>query len=200
MTEAIGIFGGTFDPPHLGHLILAAEALSQLELTRVIWVLTPQPPHKPERPITDHFHRFEMIKRAIANSPRFELSTIESERPGPHYTIDTIDTLQNRNPSARLMLLLGGDSLRDLPTWHKPGEIVTAVHGFGVMRRPGDEIDLSALNNSLPGLKSKVHFFDTPQLEISSSTIRERIANGGHYRFYLPVEVYDYIQKYRLNH
>ena len=198
MTEFIGIFGGTFDPPHLGHLILAAEALNQLQLTRVLWVLTPQPPHKPERPITPLPQRLEMLKRALGSAPGFELSTIESDRPGPHYTLDTIDLLQAKFPSARLVLLFGGDSLRDLPTWRRPDEIITAVNAFGVMRRPGDEIDLPTLERSLPGLSAKVRFVNTPQLEISSSSIRQRVATGGHFRYFLPAGVYDYIQQTNL--
>jgi nicotinate-nucleotide adenylyltransferase len=198
MAESIGIFGGTFDPPHLGHLILAAEALSQLQLTRVLWVLTPQPPHKPERPITPFPHRLEMLKRTIGNAPGFELSTIEIDRPGPHYTLDTLDLLQARYPSARLVLLIGGDSLRDLPAWNRPDELITAVNALGIMRRPDDEIDLQTLERSLPGLSAKIRFVDAPQLEISSSSIRQRIASGGHFRYYLSSAVYDYIQQNNL--
>lgn len=198
MPEYLGIFGGTFDPPHLGHLILAAEALSQLQLTRVLWVLTPQPPHKPERPITAMEHRLEMLKRAVGTTPGFELSTVEIDRPGPHYTLDTIDLLQAQYPLARLVLLVGGDSLHDLPTWNRPKELIWALHSFGVMRRPDDAIDLKALESQLPGISAKVRFFETPQLEISSSTIRQRIQTGGHFRFFLPASVYDYIQKNNL--
>jgi len=198
MAETIGIFGGTFDPPHLGHLILAAEALNQLQLTRVLWVLTPEPPHKPDQVITVLHHRLEMTRRAIGNVSGFELSTIEIDRPGPHYTLDTIDRLQARHPSARLVLLIGGDSLRELPHWNRPDELVTAVHAFGVMRRPGDVLDLSELEKTLPGLKNKLRLFDTPQLEISSSSIRQRVASSGHFRFYLPQDVYEYIQKLKL--
>ncbi len=195
MAESVGVFGGTFDPPHLGHLILAAEALNQLKLSRVLWVLTPQPPHKPDRPITPLPHRLEMLKRAIQHAPGFELSTIEVDRPGPHYTLDTLDLLQVRNPSTRFVLLMGGDSLQNLPTWYHSEELVAAAYTFGVMRRPGDEIDTKTLEKALPGLKNKLRFIETPQLEISSSSIRERIASGGHYRFYLPAEVYDYIRQ-----
>jgi nicotinate-nucleotide adenylyltransferase len=198
MAESFGIFGGTFDPPHLGHLILAAEALNQLQLTRVLWVLTPQPPHKTENFITPLLQRLEMLKRAISSAPGFELSTIESDRPGPHYTLDTVDLLQAKFPSARLVLLIGGDSLRDLPTWSRPGELITAVNAFGVMRRPGDEIDLQTLERALPGLSAKVRFVDAPKLEISSSSIRQRVATGGHFRYYLPPAVYDYIQQTNL--
>jgi nicotinate-nucleotide adenylyltransferase len=195
MAESIGIFGGTFDPPHLGHLILAGEALSQLQLTRILWVLTPQPPHKPSRPITPLHHRLEMLKRTIDNIPNFEISTIEMDRPGPHYTVDTLDQLQYRQPLSRLVLLIGGDSLQSLPTWYGANELIAAAYSFGVMRRPGDEIDLTSLEKSMPGLTRKLRFIETPQLEISSSSIRERIACGGHYRFYLPTGVYDYIRQ-----
>jgi nicotinate-nucleotide adenylyltransferase len=198
MAETIGIFGGTFDPPHLGHLILAAETLQQLGLTRVLWVLTPEPPHKPGQPIAGLHHRLEMLRRTMADTPAFELSTIEIDRPGPHYTIDTLDLLQERHPSTRLALLIGGDSLRDLPGWNRPQEIVAAVYAFGVMRRPGDSVELDSLERVLPGLRAKVHFVEAPQLEIASSTIRQRIATGGHYRFYLPTSVYDYIQQNNL--
>jgi nicotinate-nucleotide adenylyltransferase len=198
MAELIGVFGGTFDPPHLGHLILAAEAQNQLQLARVVWVLTPEPPHKPERPITPLHHRLEMLKRTIEAVPGFEISTIEIDRPGPHYSVDTIDLLQVRHPTSRLVLLIGGDSLHSLPGWNRPEELVTAASLIGVMRRPSDEIDLKILGESLPGLMNKLRFIETPQLEISSSSIRERIAQGGHYRFYLSPGVYDYIRQNRL--
>ncbi len=191
MADFIGIFGGTFDPPHLGHLILAAEALDQLQLTRLLWVLN----HKPERPSTPLPQRLEMLKRALGSDPGFELSTIESDRPGPYYTLDTLDLLQAKYPSARLVLLIGGDSLRDLPTWSRPNEIITAVNAFGVMRRPGDKIDLPTLEQTLPGLSAKVRFVEAPQLEISSSTIRQRVASGKHFRHYLTPAVYEYIQQ-----
>ncbi|MEI6290570.1 MAG: nicotinate-nucleotide adenylyltransferase [Chloroflexota bacterium] len=198
MTESIGVFGGTFDPPHLGHLILAAEAQFQLKLSSVLWVLTPQPPHKPDRPITSMYQRLEMLRRSIDHVQGFELSTIEIDRPGPHYTIDTIDILQTRFPKTPLTLLIGGDSLHDLPKWHMPQELVTAVAALGVMRRPGDDIDLSELEKILPGLMNKIQYIDTPQLEISSTAIRERVSTGGPYRFYVPTPVYDYITQNRL--
>ncbi len=195
MSENIGIFGGTFDPPHLGHLILAAEALNQLQLTRVLWVISPQPPHKTEQTITAMEHRLEMLKQTILNSPGFELSMIEFSRPAPHYTVDTLDLLQSKYPAARLILLLGGDSLHDLPTWNRSNELLYAVHSFGVMRRPGDSIDMPLLESRLPGITARLRFFETPQLEISSSVIRQRIQTKGHFRYYLPTGVYDYIQK-----
>jgi nicotinate-nucleotide adenylyltransferase len=198
MVETLGIFGGTFDPPHLGHLILAVEALSQLKLTRVLWVLTPQPPHKLSRQITALHHRIGMLKGAIGSMPGFELSTVDMDRSGPYYSVGTINLLQARYPTARLELLIGGDLLRGLPTWIRSDELVNAVYAIGVMRRPGDDIDLVTLEKDLPGLSSKLKFFESPQLEISSSSIRQRIARAGHYQFYLPMSVYDYIQQNHL--
>jgi nicotinate-nucleotide adenylyltransferase len=198
MAETLGIFGGTFDPPHLGHLILAAEALSQLQLTRLLWVLTPQSPLKLGQELTALPHRLEMLKRAISATPGFELSTIEFERPGPHYTIDTLHLLQEKYPAAQLVLLVGGDSLHDLPAWGRPQEIIAILSAFGVMRRPNDKIDLERLEQFFPGLSAKLRFVDAPQLEISASTIRQRIASGGHFRYYLPASVYDYIQQNQL--
>jgi nicotinate-nucleotide adenylyltransferase len=199
MAETLGIFGGTFDPPHLGHLILAAEAREQLQLTRVLWVLTPQPPHKPQRQITDVRQRAEMLRAMLADAaPAFELSTLELDRPGPHYTIDTLHLLQAQYPAAALTLLIGGDSLRDLPTWYRSMEIVRAVAAFGVMRRPGDALEIERLEKIYPGLEAKLQLVNAPQLEIASSTIRQRIADGGHYQYFLHPQVYDYIQRNHL--
>ncbi len=198
MTERIGIFGGTFDPPHLGHLILASEACTQLNLSRLLWVLTPNPPHKLSQVITSVEHRLEMLQRAIADNPAFELSRLELERPGPHYTLDTVRIVQEQFPSAPIVLIIGGDSLRDLPTWRLAADLVSACREIGVMRRPGDSADLAALESLLPGLRAKIRFVDAPLLEIASSEIRRRVAEGISVRYYLPPAVYEYIQKERL--
>ena len=198
MTERIGIFGGTFDPPHLGHLILASEAHVQLELARLLWVLTPVPPHKMNRPISSLEDRLAMVRLALNDEPSFELSNIEIERPGPHYTLDTIRVFSKLYPNEDLILLLGGDSLRDLPTWHRPADLVAACHQIGVMRRPGDSIDMAELEAKIPGLKTKVKFVEAPLLEIASSEIRRRAARGLPFRYYLLPAVYQYIQEHNL--
>jgi nicotinate-nucleotide adenylyltransferase len=198
MPERIGIFGGTFDPPHLGHLILASEAHVQLELARLLWVLTPVPPHKMNRPISSLEDRLAMVRLALNDEPSFELSNIEIERPGPHYTLDTIRVFSKLYPNEDLILLLGGDSLRDLPTWHRPADLVAACHQIGVMRRPGDLIDMASLEKKIPGLNSKVKFVEAPLLEIASSEIRQRAARGLPFRYYLLPVVYQYIQEHNL--
>ncbi len=195
--QGIGIFGGTFDPPHLGHLILAAEAGFQLQLERVLWVLTPTPPHK-ETPLTPLHHRLEMVRRIVEQDALFELCELELQRPGPHYTVDTLLLIRERYPRQRLVLLLGGDSLHDLPRWSRPEQLIALCDGIGVMRRPGDMLDLSALEKQLPGLTARVQFIDAPLLEISSREIRRRISKGWPFRYYLPEAVYEYIQQHRL--
>lgn len=196
--ERIGLFGGTFDPPHLGHLILASEAKFQLELTRLLWTLTPEPPHKEGQPITSIEHRLAMLNLAIGDDPSFELSRVELDRPGPHYTSDTIKLLAEQIPGAEIIPVIGGDSLNDLPTWHHPQELVYAAHWIGVMRRPGETTNLQALERALPGITSKVHFVDAPLLEIASREIRSRIAEGRPFRYYLPPPVYHYIDQHHL--
>ena len=186
----LGIFGGTFDPPHLGHLILAAEARQQLQLDRVLWVVTPDPPHKSGRVVSPVSIRLEMVSAALGNDPGFEISTIEIDRPGPHYSVDTVRLLTEQNPGTRLFYLMGGDSLHDLPAWFQPQAFVNCLTGLGVMRRPNDTIDLARLERSLPGITGKVHFINAPLLEISSRSIRERAAQGGHIQYYLPPAVY----------
>lgn len=198
MPDRIGIFGGTFDPPHLGHLILASEAFAQLHLARLLWVLTPTPPHKLDQPISDLQHRLAMVRLEMAEEPTFELSTVDINRPGPHYALDTVKILAEQNPTAELILLIGGDSLRDLPTWHLPRDLVAACHQIGVMHRPGDDINLSKLEAIIPGLKAKVAFIEAPLIEIASHELRRRAARGLPFRYYLPAPVYEYIQKNNL--
>ena len=198
MPDRIGLFGGTFDPPHLGHLILASEAQSQLELTRLLWILTPEPPHKQDQVITTTEHRLAMVKLAIQDNPSFELSRVELDRPGPHFTLDTVHIIAEQNPDAEIVPIIGGDSLRDLPTWHEPKELLYACHWVGVMRRPSDEANLEALERELPGISSKVHYVDAPLLEIASRDIRSRIALGESVRYYLPQPVYKYIEEHHL--
>ena len=198
--ERLGLFGGTFDPPHVGHLILASEAKSQLELSRVLWTVTPDPPHKQDQPITSLEHRLAMVRLAIGDDPSFELSEVELSRPGPHYTVDTIKLLAQQNPEAEIVPILGGDSLNDLPTWHQPKELLYAAHWVGVMRRPGEQTNLEALERELPGISSKIHYVDAPLLEIASREIRNRVATGKPFRYYLPETVYEYIERHHLYH
>ncbi|MCC6146005.1 MAG: nicotinate (nicotinamide) nucleotide adenylyltransferase [Anaerolineaceae bacterium] len=189
----IGIFGGTFDPPHLGHLILAEEALYQLALDRILWVLTEIPPHKLGWRITELEDRVRLTEAAIGCHPFFSLSRIEIDRPGPHFAVDTVRMLKEEYPHDGLFYIMGEDSLRDLPTWRSPDDFVHEVDGIGVMRRTGVTLDSAGLEESLKGIFSKVLFFDTPLIEISASAIRERVRAGKPFRYFLLPQVYDLI-------
>jgi nicotinate-nucleotide adenylyltransferase len=195
MSLTIGVFGGTFDPPHIGHLIIAAEADAQLGLDRLFWVLTPDPPHKKGQPITSLNHRLAMIKLAISNNPRFELSNVDIDRPGPHYALDTIKIIADRFPNSDLVYIMGGDSLRDLATWHRPVDFVEAIQIIAVLRRPGDSISLPSLEKVIPGVSSKVKYLKAPLLDIAAHDIRQRIIENRPFRYYLPPAVYTYIVK-----
>ena len=198
MKERLGIFGGTFDPPHVGHLILAMEAYDQLNLDRVIWVLAPKPPHKQGKKITQLEIRIEMVKAAINSDPMFEFSRVDIDRPGPHYVLDTMRILREQKPDSELVFLMGGDSLHDLPTWHEPDLFIQACDKVGVMQRPGEVISLDLLEARFPGLSRKVEFIEAPLLEISSNLIRSLVSTSKPYRYYLPYEVYKITQAHEL--
>ena len=194
----IGVFGGTFDPPHLGHLILAAEAVDQLKLERLVWVLTSTPPHKSRGSITSIQDRLDMTLLMVEQDPNFTFSRVDIDRPGPHYSVDMIKLLQEVYQDAELCFLMGGDSLHDLPGWYHANELVAICSSFGVMRRPDDQVDLDSLEQVLPGIRRKVEFIRSPLLEISSHEIRNRIRENRTYRFFLLPEVYQMINQRRL--
>ena len=141
----LGIFGGTFDPPHVGHLILATEAQYQLQLERVLWVLTPCPPHKAGQSITPVEERLELLCTTLDDNEDFQLSRVDLDRQPPHYAVDTVNLLHKAYPATKLVYLMGGNSLRDLPTWHNPQAFVLACDEIGVMERPGREYNLPEL-------------------------------------------------------
>jgi len=190
----LGVFGGTFDPPHLGHLVLAAEAADQLSLERILWVITPDPPHKLGRPISPLTVRMPLLEAALAADPRFCISRVDVDRPGPQYAVDTLRLLREEHPGAALIYLLGGDSLRDLPLWYDPRGLLAQVDELGIMRRPADAVDMSRLESILPGITAKTRFVDAPLLEISSSDIRQRVREGRPYAYFLPEAVGRLIQ------
>lgn len=189
----LGIFGGTFDPPHIGHLILADESLNQLKLDHILWVLTPYPPHKLGQDITPLSHRLDMILGEINANPDFSLSRIDIERPSPHYAVDTVNLIGKINPGAELVYLMGGDSLENLPQWYKPEELVNSCDSIAVMLRSGSNIDVLNLNVKIRGLASKIQFVNTPIVDISASQIRERIRTSKSFRYYLVPAVYKII-------
>ncbi len=194
-SKVIGILGGTFDPPHIAHLILAEEALHQLDLELILWVLTSDPPHKRGQQITPLTHRLDMLQASISDNPKFVLSRVDIDRPPPHYAVDTVRLIRAEYPHTKLVYLMGGDSLRDLPTWHAPRDFVSACDALGVTRRPNAEIELEDLERQFPGITPKVQFVDAPLLDIAASQIRRRIRAGLPYRYLTHPAVYRIIQQ-----
>lgn len=195
MAGLIGVFGGTFDPPHWGHLVLADEARAVLGLERVLWVVAGVPPHKQGWSVTPPEVRVRLVEAAIRDNEAFVLSRVDLDRPGPHYTVDTLRLLRGRYPRSGLALILGSDSLADLPTWHRPTEILAQCEVLGVMRRPGAQVDLEALEKELPGLAKKVRFFEAPFIGVSGRDIRARVREGRPYRYLMPPAVLEVIER-----
>jgi nicotinate-nucleotide adenylyltransferase len=189
----LGVFGGTFDPPHLAHQQLAQNALKSLGLERILWVLTSNPPHKEGEPLTALEHRLDMALAAIADQPQFQLSRVDIDRPAPHYAVDTVHLLRSQYLGTQIVYLMGGDSLRDLPTWYMPQEFVAVCDIIGIMRRPGTEIALEAVESQIPGITPKVKFIEAPASQISSSDIRRQALQGIDYQKFLQPQVYQII-------
>ena len=196
----IGILGGTFDPVHCGHLAIAKEAKKKLGLRRVLFVPAGRPWLKVnDREITDVKHRVKMVELAIESIPYFELSSIEIERPGPSYTVDTVTELKKRIGSdTEFFLLLGWDSLIELPKWHNPAELIKICRLAAFTRVMTDPPDLNALENELPGIKKSTMLLDMKPVDISSSDIRNRIARGLLVKGLVPDAVAAYIREQTL--
>jgi nicotinate-nucleotide adenylyltransferase len=193
----LGILGGTFDPPHYGHLALAENARAQLGLDRVLFVLAGHPPHKPDRPIAPAGHRLAMVDAAIAGNPAFAVSRVDLDRPGPHYTVDTLTLLQQKHPDAELFFLMGGDSLAQFLSWHDPAGIVRQAR-LAVMRRPGYELDRERLEQAIPEARERLVWLDAPHLDIASSDLRRRVREGLPLRYLVPPLVETYIRDHHL--
>jgi len=191
----LGIFGGTFDPPHLGHLILAQEALWQLQLERILWLLTPASPLKSRASISPWEQRMDLLEVALGDNPDFKISRIDIERPGPHYAFESMQQLREKFPQSHLVYLIGGDSLRDLPRWQNPLELIRFSDQIGVMDRPGESAALDKLESQLPGLGAKLVWIESPLIEISGKMIRQRLKTGGPVKYFLPDTVYRKIKE-----
>ncbi len=183
----IGFLGGTFDPPHVGHLWLGAFAAEELELDRVLFVPAAEPPHKRGRPISRAADRLLMTRLAIQNDPAFQLCGIELERDGPSYTIDTVDDLERLyGPTTRLFLVMAADSLATIDDWREPDRLLERVEWI-VGPRPGTPLpEPSALERRFGANASRIHLLSGPSLDVSSSEIRRRVAGGRTIRYLVP--------------
>jgi nicotinate-nucleotide adenylyltransferase len=182
--KKLGIFGGTFDPIHYGHLILARDAAEQLQLEKVIFIPAAISPHKLEREPTTSANRLKMVSAAIEGEPLFALDPMELERPSPSYTIDTVATLRQREPTAEFFCLIGEDNVARLPTWHRFSELSKMVK-FAVLDRSG-----SSTGHPYPAIRR--------HLDISATDIRNRVARGRSIRYLVPPAVETIIRERQL--
>ena len=193
----LGVLGGTFDPVHLGHLVLAERAREQLELDKVLWLPAGDPWRKADRQVAEAKHRMEMVRRAIDGVGEFELSTLEIEREGPTYTVETLAALKERYPEGDLFFLLGQDALADVPNWHDPERLI-ALATMAVAARGEERRSLAALDRLVPSLSGRVTWIEMPHLEISATELRRRAAAGQSLRYVTPGAVARYIKEQRL--
>jgi nicotinate-nucleotide adenylyltransferase len=194
----VGILGGTFNPPHLGHLICAQEAMLQLGLERVTLMPAGQPPHKPLDPDDPGAqHRLELCRRAVEDDARLEVSDLEVNRPGPSYTVDTLSELHRLAPDNELLLIVGGDVAAGLPSWREP-ERVLSLSRLAVAKRRGTA--RTAVDQALAGLKGgeRAEFFRMPRVGISSTMIRQRVRAGQPIKYFVPDAVANYIEEHSL--
>jgi nicotinate-nucleotide adenylyltransferase len=185
----IGLFGGSFNPPHVAHLIVAEVARDQFGLDEVWWIPNATPPHKSQDELASVDHRVEMTRRAVADNPAFRLCNIEVERAGTSYTIETVRALQDKHPDTNFGLLIGSDSLDHFGEWHRPEEIAERVP-LVVYKRPG-VIEVVPE----PRFANHVRFVAAPVMEVSGTEIRSRRRAGRSIRYLVPEAVRTYIDK-----
>jgi len=197
--KKVGIMGGTFNPIHYGHLFLAENAMEQLNLDKVLFMPSKNPPHKKKTDLVSDTQRTDMVRLAVQGNQHFEVSTIEYEREGFTYTADTLTRLTNEHPDTEYYFIIGADSLFMMQDWHTP-QIIFNLSTILVTGR--DHVQENQLDKQLNYLKetygARIIIFDMPTIEISSAMIRKRIAENKTIRYYVPNEVMNYIVEHRL--
>lgn len=195
----VGVFGGTFDPIHVGHLIAAEEARAALSLDEVFFVPAGRPWFKEGCPLTAAEHRLAMVELAVAGHASFRVSNAEVRRPGPSYTVDTLEELRTElGAAAELYLIVGTDVLAEFARWQCPGRVVEMATLVG-MRRPGAEgFDLELLGEVSPETPSRTMLVDGPRIEVSGADLRRRVAEGRPIRHMVPDAVERYITEHGL--
>ena len=196
----VGVLGGTFDPIHLGHLIMAEEVRTKLELEKVLFIVTGDPWLKNEV-ISPAHHRLNMVERAIEDNPYFVPSSLEINRPGPSYSVDTISALRELlGGGVEIFFILGWDAMADLQRWKDPQRLVKMCH-LVVVERPGySSPDVGALEAKIPGIRNSLLPLLIPEVGISSRDIRQRIAQDLSVRYLIPPKVGEYIKEQGLYH
>ena len=190
--KKIGIMGGTFDPIHVGHLMIAEAVWNEYKLDRILFIPSANPTHK-NKVMTSAKHRFNMTLLATCSNPHFEVSSIEMERSGPSYTVDTIKELKSMyGPDTEFYFIMGADCIKELPTWHNIDELLTLCH-FVATRRPSYTPDLKLIAQDYKG--ADISILETLELEISSTDIRQRIKKGYSIQYITTEQVQQYIRK-----
>lgn len=194
----LAVFGGTFDPIHVGHLIIAEIMRHHLNLEQVIFLPAGRPPHKPDQLLSSDADRLAMLRLAIAGSPAFSISTIDLERPGASYTADTLRVLKEQaGAGCELHFLMGQDSLRDFPTWHRP-DLIAQRAKLVVALRPGVSVSVEQIERQVPASRGRIQLVHVPLIGIASRELRAAVRAGGPYRYQVQPEVADYIEQQRL--
>lgn len=185
----LGVFGGTFDPPHLGHLVAASDACQALGIERMLWVPSAVPPHKRDTVHASAAHRLAMVRAAVAGDPRFQADDLELRREGPSYTVDTLRALREREPGAELCFVTGADNLAEIPGWREPEEILRLAR-LAVVTRRGDGHAPAAAAGMAPADVVAV-----TRVDVSATEIRRRVAAGETIRYLVPDAVRAYIER-----
>jgi nicotinate-nucleotide adenylyltransferase len=193
----VGILGGTFNPPHIAHLICAQEAWLALKLERVLLIPAAQPPHKQVEDEPGPEHRLELCRKAVEDDARFEVSAVEIDRAGLSYTVDTLELLHSQAPDNELFLIVGGDVAAGLPGWNEPERVLSLARPAVARRRGTSRVAVDEALSSLPG-GERAEFFRMPRVEISSTLVRRRVRCGEPIRYLVPDAVAEYIQEHRL--
>jgi nicotinate-nucleotide adenylyltransferase len=194
----IGIYGGTFDPIHIGHLAIAEDARYALALDQVLFVPAARQPLKGDSQGAAPTQRLQMTRLACASNPFFVVSDLELRRPPPSYTVDTLASLRaEADPATELFFIIGADAARDLPRWYRAAEIIQLVY-LTVVGRPGYHLDLAELEARMPGIGARCTLIDGPQLDVSSSDLRARLATGRPTRYQILDPVLAYIAQHGL--
>ena len=195
----LGVLGGTFDPPHAGHLTLGEVALSHLALDKVLFIPAGEPWRKEGQEISLAEDRLAMTRLAVAGNPRFEASAVEIERPGPSYTVDTLgDLLARYGPETELYVILGQDALLDLPNWKEPRRIVALAWLAVALRSPGRDLDVTDLEAAVPGISRRLIVLPMSYVDVSATALREWARKGAALRDLVPPSVEAYIKEHGL--
>jgi len=197
LSMKLGLLGGTFDPPHFGHLHIAQAACDQLQLDQVLFVPAGVQPLKQGQISSPPEHRARLVQLAIADQPCFALSRLDLDRPGPHYTVDLLELVQRQHPGAALWFIMGEDSLSDLLRWREPARLITLAR-LAVLRRPGYEPDWSTLLSALPDLRARLDWLNHAEIDISASDIRQRVKDGKPIDHLVPKAVIHYLTRHHL--